>query len=217
MKASSSPRLLMFDLDGTLIDSRADLTTAVNLMRDHYGLPALPGDTVAGFIGDGIHKLVERALQGTLIDVSEAVKVTAGHYREHMLDRTTLYPGVEEGLRRLNGAGHRLALISNKPSAFCGELLAHFGVAECFQLVLGGDDTAHRKPHPEPLQKAMRHFSMPPQQSWMIGDYAIDLQAARQAGCKSVFVTYGIGSIGQEAPDLIFTSFAELTRHFSRA
>jgi phosphoglycolate phosphatase len=207
--------LLMFDLDGTLIDSREDIAAAVNRMRADCHLPPLPLKTVAGFVGDGIHVLVARALRGHHVDIEEATRICTAHYRAHLHDKTTLYPGVREGLEQLRAAGFRFAAISNKPSDFCREILRYFGIVTWFPVILGGGDTAELKPNPEPLLVAMSRARVTPDHAWMIGDHKTDLEAARRAGVRSVFLTSGIGEPGREKATRIFDSFAEMTAFFA--
>lgn len=209
-----APRLLLFDLDGTLIDSRRDLATGINLMRADYGLPPLSVEEVAGHVGDGIRKLVERSLHGHPVDLDEAVGRCAAHYGRHMTEATTLYPGVREGLRGLRAAGFVLGLLSNKPGPACRRLMEHFGLADLLAVILGGGDTPRLKPHPEPLHEAMRRAGATPAETWMIGDHMADLQAARHAGTHRVFLTYGIGTAGPETPEYSFDSFAEMAAFF---
>lgn len=206
--------LLIFDLDGTLMDTRRDLSTGINLMRRHYGLPPLPVDTVAGYVGDGIRKLVTRALQGCPADLDEAVRLNYRGYRAHLHDETTLYPGVAEGLRQLHAAGFALALISNKPEEACLELLRHFELAPLFASVLGGDSVRELKPHPEAIRATIRKLNADPARTWMIGDHVTDLESARRAGIKSAFVSFGIGQPGKERATQTFASFPDLTRFF---
>ena len=206
--------LLIFDLDGTLMDTRRDLSAGINLMRRHYGLPPLPVDTVAGYVGDGIRKLVTRALQDFPADLDEAVRLNYRFYREHIHDETTLYPGVAEGLRQLHAAGDALALISNKPEEACLELLRHFNLNPLFSNVLGGDSVRELKPHPEAIRTTIRKLRADLAQTWMIGDHVTDLESARRAGIRSAFVSYGIGQPGSEQPTRTFGSFADLTRFF---
>ncbi|MBN2492396.1 MAG: HAD-IIIA family hydrolase, partial [Planctomycetes bacterium] len=207
-RAGTPPRgLLIFDLDGTLIDSGRDIATAINLLRRDYGLKPLSVRTVVSYVGDGLRVLVARSLRGRRADLDEATKRGGIHYREHLFDHTVLYPGVRQGLRRLRRAGYRLALISNKPAASCRRILRHFGLARLFDVVLGGGDTETAKPHPGPLRIAMRRTRIPPARAWMIGDHKTDLEAARRAGIRSVFLTYGIGQLGREKPALRFDSF----------
>lgn len=210
-------RLLTFDLDGTLIDSREDLCTAVNLTRRNRGLPPLPIEVAASYVGDGIRKLVERSLKGWPGDLDHAVEECARHYRNHLHDRTTLYPGVLEGLERMHACGYRLALVTNKPAPATRSLMAHFGLEPLFAIVLGGGDTEALKPDPAPLLEVLRREGIEPRDAWMIGDHRTDLEAARRAGMKSAFLTYGIGAAGGEHATRTFHSFAAATRFFCAA
>lgn len=215
MNAPQQKRLLMFDLDGTLIDSRQDICTAVNLLRANYDLPRLSIETVTSYIGDGIDKLVERSLRGYPVNIEKATRECAEYYRRHLHDETTLYPGVFDGLQRLRAAGYLLALISNKPGSACREILAHFKIAPLFSVILGGDDMQHMKPHPEPLLTAMVKTGAKPEDTWMIGDHKTDLEAARRAGVRSGFIKYGMGEQGGESATRIFESFEDMTKFYA--
>lgn len=210
--ASKGKPILIFDLDGTLMDTRRDIATAVNLMRRDYGLLPLPLDTITGYIGDGITELVRRALSDrTNTDIAEATRICGMRYSEHIHDETVLYPGVREGLEHLRNNGYAIAMVSNKPGDLCRVLLNYFGITNLFDSVLGGGDTQNLKPHPEPLLLAIRHTNARQAGSWMIGDHKTDLEAARRAGLPSIFLTHGIGETGAEKPNVICHSFAEVT------
>jgi len=215
LTAPSRGRLLIFDLDGTLIDSVGDLTTAINRLRQDYHLSPLSATVVGQYIGDGVSKLVERALQGHPTDLEIALQAYRAYYDHYMNDTTTLFPGVAAGLHKLRAAGYQLALISNKQSANCHALLAHLDVADLFASILGDGDIPRLKPDPEPLLETMRRADVGPMETWMIGDHHTDLEAARRAGVRSIFVTYGLGKIGEEKPDLRCTSFAEVVAFFA--
>jgi phosphoglycolate phosphatase len=214
---SPKPQLLIFDLDGTLVDSCRDLATAVNLMRRSYGLPPLSVETVTGFVGDGVRLLVTRAVQGTTIDIDEAMRVQAPLYREHLLDETALYPGVWEGLHRLRELGHLLAVGTNKPADACERILQHFKIRPLFAQVMGGGSTPHLKPHPEMLQVMMKVTGFAPGDTWMIGDNHTDLESGRRAGAHCVFLSYGYGHQGTEKPDLTIPSFHDVVGLFEQA
>ena len=203
-----TPQLFLFDLDGTLIDSRADLAAAVNAMRALHGLPALPLDQVVAYVGDGVRVLAQRALEGAAVDPDLAAREISAAYAEHLTDRTTAYPGVEAGLRALRAAGHDLALVTNKPAPHAKRLMDHFGWTPLFAAILGGGDTAELKPSPLPLQTAMRRTGHAPETTWMVGDHHTDLEAARRAGVKSIYLESGIGHPGTETPDLVCPDFA---------
>ena len=193
-------QLLIFDLDGTLVDSRADLATSVNLLRAHYSLPPLPLETVTNYIGNGVRVLVTRALDGTGINIDQALAIQRPLYATHLVDQTSLYPGVRAGLERLKTAGHILAVATNKPIEASTRILNHLGVAPFFFSVLGGGSVPNLKPHPEMVEVLMKETNSTPQNTWIIGDNYTDLECARHAGASSVFVTYGYGFPGAETP-----------------
>ena len=209
-----TPQLFLFDLDGTLIDSRADLAAATNAMRARHGLPALPLEKVASYVGDGVRVLAQRALEGAPVDPDLAARELSAAYAEHLTDRTTAYPGVDAGLRALRAAGHDLALVTNKPAPHARRLMDHFGWTPLFAAILGGGDTAELKPSPLPLQTAMQRTGHGPESTWMVGDHHVDLAAARRAGVKSIYLESGIGHPGAETPDLVCPDFAAFTAQF---
>lgn len=205
-----APRLLIFDLDGTLIDSRADLATAVNLMRAHFQLPPLPLDTVTSFVGDGVRALVTRALAGTDTPVEDGMCVMAPLYRAHIADETILYPGTFDGLHQLRQAGHSLAIATNKPVDACETLLTHFRIRPLFSKVLGGGSTPHLKPHPEMIETIITSTGFHADTTWVIGDNYTDLECARRAGASSVFCAFGFGDRRQEEPTVTVQTFRDL-------
>ncbi|HEY5621246.1 MAG TPA: HAD-IA family hydrolase [Pontiella sp.] len=208
------PQLLVFDLDGTLIDSRADLTAGVNHMRRHYGLEPLSIQTVSGYIGDGVRKLVERSLQGADVDIDEALRINKSYYYSHLTVHTALYDGVAEGLRRLNEAGHQLAVLTNKPGDPSREILRHFDLEHCFFTILGGGDLPRLKPEPDGILYCMSASGAEADATWMIGDHYVDLAVAQNAGVQSAFVRYGFGEERGFKPDAYFVSFPELVGYF---
>lgn len=193
-------KLIIFDLDGTLVDSCLDLATAVNLMRSHFGLPAIGLDVIRSYVGNGVRMLVTRALQGTAIDVDEALKIQMPLYRAHALDQTTLYPGVLDGLKRLRERGHILAVATNKPAEACDLILKHLGIFDYFVTVLAAGRCPVLKPAPDMIFSCMATAGVPPENTWVVGDNYTDLESARLAGVKSIFVTYGYGNPGCETP-----------------
>jgi phosphoglycolate phosphatase len=201
--------MLIFDLDGTLVDSRADLATAANLTRADYGLPALSAETITGYVGNGIEKLVRRSLQGADYDLAEAVRRQADHYRDHLVDRTTLYPGVTEALENLRGQGHSLAVVTNKPEEMARLVLRHFELDAYFGAVVGGDSCPVLKPHPEPIFEAQRQLGLTKAAGWMIGDNWTDLEAGKAAGLRCCFCRYGFGQAKGATPDLTIEALAE--------
>lgn len=228
--------MLIFDLDGTLIDSRADLVRSVNAMLAHLGRAPLPEAVVADYVGDGAPLLVRRALglapapdrrrrpaamaapaEG-LGAAEEALAERAlayflAHYAEHKLDATRLYPGVAEGLAELAAAGRALAVLSNKPVRPSQQFLAGLGVAERFRAVYGGNSFAQKKPDPIGVETLLRENGVGPEAAAMIGDSAVDVRTGRNAGTWTWGVTYGFApaTLQWEPPDWTADSFAELT------
>jgi len=214
MKAAGR-RLIIFDLDGTLIDSCEDLATAVNLMRGHYHLPPLPSAVIRGYIGNGVRMLVTRALQGTGIDIDEALRVQAPFYSAHVAVKTVLYPGVEEGLAQLAERGHMMAVATNKSIEPCEAVLAHFGIRDRFFRVLAGGNFPVLKPAPDMVFDIMSAAGLTAADTWMVGDNYTDLESARRAGVSSVFLSYGYGDPGAEAPTVRCDTFNEVVRLFA--
>jgi len=207
-------QLLIFDLDGTLADTRADLATGINLMRAHYGLPPIGMEMIESYVGDGIRNLVQRSLQGADVNVDEALALDRKFYAEHMLDETVLYPGVAEGLKKLAEAGHALAVLSNKPGDPSRVILKHLGVGDLFFRIIGGGDLPNLKPAPDGIFALMKESGVLPENTWMLGDHHTDLEVAHNAGVKSGFVTYGIGHPGEFTADQVWNGFGELIDFF---
>jgi phosphoglycolate phosphatase len=185
--------VVVFDLDGTLVDSGADIAEALNRTLVEFGLARVAETTVLGWIGEGVRKLVEAAWRNARDDTPiDAVMPTfMRHYEECLLRSPRLYPGVAEALAQLRARGVTLALCTNKPSAFVQPLLRHLGVADAFAAALGGDSLPERKPSPLPLLHLARHFAQPPAHCLMVGDSGTDLQAAQAAGMPAALVRYG--------------------------
>ena len=211
-KNCSGLGLLIFDLDGTLIDSETDLTQSVNATRKHLGLDPLPRDMIASYVGQGVTTLVRRALgAGTSDDVIEtAVSYFLSYYREHMLDHTGLYPGVCETLEALQD--RKLAVLTNKPVNFSRQILEGLGVDSHFAFVYGGNSFDQKKPDPVGVFRLMNDTGVPPDRTMMIGDSGTDIQTGRNAGVWTCAVTYGIGShtLTNSPPDFVLNDFREL-------
>lgn len=206
----------IFDLDGTLVDSRHDLATAVNLMRRDLGLPALPMETVVGFVGDGMRRLVERSLRDTpsaAAEVDRAVALLRGHYGEHLLDQTALYPGVLAGLEALARQPGHLAIVTNKPTEPARRICAGLDILRFFPHLLGGDACEKAKPDPLPLLQVMARTGADVANSWMIGDNSTDLEAGRRAGIRRCFCRFGFGHAGSEVADLYVDSLVEFAEY----
>ncbi len=209
-------QLLIFDLDGTLIDSRADLAAGINHMRAQYGLEPLPLETVVGYIGNGVRRLVEGSLQGADVDVDEALRINKEYYYSHLTVHTTLYDGVVDGIGRLAKAGHTLAVLTNKPGNPSRAILQHFGISDRFAAIIGGGDIDALKPDPGGVFRCSELAGLDLSAAWMIGDHYTDLAVAANAGIRSAFVRYGFGEEREYKPDVYFASFSELVGYFSK-
>lgn len=188
---------VIFDLDGTLVDSRADLADAVDAALALHELPTLGAARVSGMVGDGARVLVARALAASgggehLLD--RVLEAFLAEYRRTHLGRTALYPGALEALAALSARGVRCAVVSNKPYEFTASLLEHLGVASFFEAVLGGDSLAERKPHPAPLLEALRRCAATPALAAIVGDGEPDMRAGVAAGVARLGCTFGFRS-----------------------
>jgi phosphoglycolate phosphatase len=201
---------IMLDLDGTLIDSRADLALAVNLTREELGLAPIPQAQVVGYVGEGVRKLLTRAIPELPGQLEQALAINQRHYRAHLLDMTTLYPGVGDALARLFQRGARLMVVTNKPRAFTDLILEGLGLAPLMAAVVGGGDCPLLKPDPAPLLMALQLGGCPAEGAWMVGDHFTDLEAGRRAGLKRCFCRYGFGDPGRETWDLAVDDLTEL-------
>ncbi|MBI3405216.1 MAG: HAD-IA family hydrolase [Acidobacteria bacterium] len=218
-------RVLIFDLDGTLIDSKLDLALAVNATRAHEGLGELSHEQIFGFVGQGATTLIQRALEANLTESASEEKIESAlhyfltYYSAHMLDNTVLYPGVQECLDRLNEAEERgqvgLSVLTNKPVRISREILKGLGVAEHFRFVYGGNSFETKKPDPMGVEVLLRDFVAKADEALMIGDSEIDVQTARNGGIRVCGVTYGLGShlLQEFPPDLLLDSLADLPSH----
>ena len=209
--------LIVFDLDGTLIDSMQDIAGAVNRMRESFGLAPLPFETVKDMTGDGARSLVTRALQGTGISVDEGAKRQREFYTAHPVDTTTLYPGVSEGLAQMKEKGIRLAVVTNKQTHLAEMILKNFGVDRFFDVIWGGDSGFPLKPDPTALLAFQKQCGAAAENCWMLGDHYTDLGAGRQAGFRRALARWGFGDPGEESFDREFDSFAEFTQAVTQA
>lgn len=210
----------IFDLDGTLIDSGLDIARAANFARGHFNLPDLPPETLIPYIGDGVVKLLQRALGhegGKVGDdkVEEGLVVFRDHYGRHCLDNTALYPGVLDVLMHFRNLP--LMVATNKPRRFTHQILAGLHVDSAFRKIVAAEDVRQRKPDPAPLQACLEGLQVEPFEVVVVGDHVNDIQAARELGAVSVAATYGMtpaGLLWSAKPDLAISSFSELAELF---
>ncbi len=217
-------RLFIFDLDGTLIDSRRDITNSVNMALVQMNLQPIEPPRIAEFVGNGVQALIERALRESIggEPESDLIRGTIAKYlatyESHLLDFTGLYAGVKDVLESLNWA--RMAVITNKPERFSRRILEALGVARFFDPILGGDSTPLRKPDPAPLQMVMAGCGAPPGQTVMVGDSFVDISAGKAAGAITCGIAGGFRpreELEAAGCDLVVDSVADLTPYFCPA
>jgi phosphoglycolate phosphatase len=212
-------RLVVFDLDGTLIDSSRDLAAAVNraLRRAAPGAPALPEDVVRTFIGSGARVLITRSVAeaGLAQSVDEVLALFLEEYRRGLLDATRLYPGTEDALSRLRD--RRLAVLTNKPGDMSRAILEGLGVKGRFFRIYGAGDVEARKPDPAGLRRIAEEAGVDVEEAVMVGDSGIDVRTGRAAGALTAGVTYGFDadSFRDDPPDILVRSLTELADRLS--
>jgi phosphoglycolate phosphatase len=217
-------RLVIFDLDGTLIDSRLDLVHSVNAALRHIGRPELPEDVIASYVGDGAPILIQRALGGEGADealIRKGLEYFLSYYREHKLDHTTVYPGIAETLAAIqnsaNGAPRRMAVLSNKPVIPSRAIVEALGMGKFFSQVYGGNSFASKKPDPEGARKLLEESGVSAEHAVMVGDSHTDVETGRNAGLWTIGVTYGFAphTLQAEQPDVIVDQPQELGAIFA--
>jgi phosphoglycolate phosphatase len=211
-------RLLVFDLDGTLIDSRLDLIRSVNAMLRHMGRPELEGDVIASYVGDGAPVLVRRALDNTDDEglLCRALDFFLGYYRQHKLDHTTVYEGIPEVLsglaQPLDGVHRLLAVLSNKPVNPSRDIVQALGLGDFFVRVYGGNSFATKKPDPLGVCTILEETGVAADEALIIGDSSVDVETGRNAGLWTCGVTYGFAphSLQDVPPDVVVEDPREL-------
>lgn len=191
-------KLVIFDLDGTLIDSRLDLVHSVNAALRHIGRPELPEDVIASYVGDGAPILIQRALAAEAKDealVRRGLEFFLSYYRAHKLDHTKVYPGVTEALAAIehsaNGVPRKMAVLTNKPVNPSRAIVEELGLGKFFSQVYGGNSFATKKPEPEGARVLLEENGVSPEQAVMVGDSHVDIRTGMNAGMHTVGVTYG--------------------------
>src|ERR1700738_3626293 len=207
-----SLRALIFDLDGTLIDSKLDLIHSVNAMLREMKRPQLAAETISGYIGHGAPQLVARALGGTATEdeLKHALQFFLGYYEEHKMDNTCAYPGVQETLAQLSHMP--MAVLTNKPERISVRILNSLGLARYFRAIYGGNSFESKKPDPFGATKILQEFGIAACDALLVGDSEVDVQTARNAGTKAAAVNYGFGVHDRTAhpADIYLDRFADL-------
>jgi phosphoglycolate phosphatase len=228
-------KLVIFDLDGTLIDSRLDLVHSVNAALRHIGRSPLPDDVIASYVGDGAPILIQRALGGENVDeaiVRQGLQFFLSYYREHKLDHTTVYAGIQEALssiqnsvpaanidphQRSNGVPRQMAVLSNKPVIPSRAIVEALGLGRFFTQIYGGNSFATKKPDPEGARRLLEEYGVPGQETVIVGDSHVDVETGRNAGLWTVGVNYGFAphTLEVQPPDVLVDTPYELAKVFS--
>jgi phosphoglycolate phosphatase len=232
----NSIKLVIFDLDGTLIDSRLDLVHSVNAALHHIGRPELPDDVIASYVGDGAPILIQRALGGEVVDdalVRQGLQFFLSYYREHKLDHTTVYGGVFEALqsiqnspRQSSNGNHRsnsnevtrqMVVLTNKPVVPSRAIVEALGMGPFFSQIYGGNSFATKKPDPEGARKLLEESGVRPEEAVIVGDSHVDVETGRNAGLWTVGVTYGFAphTLHGDPPDVLVDTPGELVEVFT--
>jgi phosphoglycolate phosphatase len=218
--------MILIDVDGTLVDSVPDLAYCVDAMMEKLDRPPCGEARVRDWVGNGVERLVRRALVGALegdpdaADFERAYPLFLDLYAENTSKRSCLYPGIREGLDMLKSAGYALGCVTNKAARFTEPLLEDLRIRDDFSIVISGDTLSRKKPDPEPLLHAARFFGSTPEASLMIGDSVSDVSAARAAGFQIVCVSYGYNhgvDIRDAEPDAVVDSLTEISPMLDKA
>ncbi len=224
-ETTNNKQLLIFDFDGTLIDSVPDLADATNTMLEQLDKPTYSLATIKEWVGNGSRLLVERALVGktevlegelTTEEADHAEQVFFDAYKSITNSKTIAYPDVDAGLHQLKEAGFTLALVTNKPIRFVPKILENFGWTALFSEVLGGDSLPVKKPDPAPLLQVCKTLNFEPAQAYMIGDSINDISAGKNANMDTLALSYGYNygkDIRDSQPNQAFDNFADLMKY----
>ncbi|MFY9269765.1 MAG: HAD-IA family hydrolase [Candidatus Manganitrophaceae bacterium] len=208
--------LLIFDLDGTLIDSKRDIAASVNLTFRDLGLPEKSLEVIYGYVGNGVRRLIIDTLETEDNDlIQHSLEIFERHYLEHLLDETDLYPGMREVLHHFRN--RKKAVVTNKPALYSDRIIDGLETRKDFDLVVGSNPLVNLKPHPDMILLALERLEVPPSEAVMIGDSVNDVQAARAAGIRSCGVGYGLSDpdlLRAEQPDYFAETVTDLKHLF---
>ena len=209
-------KLIIFDLDGTLADTREDLARALNLTRISFNLPELSLDEIIGYVGSGRSYLIEKSFQdASSKDLIQASTRFTKYYKQNLTVKTYLYKGVMDTIIKLHDSGLFLAVLSNKPGDMSREITSHFGLSKYLLATMGGGDAAGLKPAPDGAMEIIRlaeekGFCREKDNVWMVGDHHTDMKLAEIAGFKSIYCSYGFGSRSGTSCDFEISDISEL-------
>jgi phosphoglycolate phosphatase len=210
--------LLIFDLDGTLIDSRLDLVHAVNATRAEAGRGPLPDEQIFSLVGNGAPVLVKRAMgpEASEEEVANSLEFFLDYYRHHALDHTILYPEVGDALHRLHASGAQLAVLTNKPVRISERIMKGLDLAPLFFRIYGGNSFDHKKPHPIGIETLRAEANARLEDTWMVGDSWVDVQTARNAGVAACGVTWGFQpeTFREFPPDVLVDRLEDFAERF---
>jgi phosphoglycolate phosphatase len=208
--------LLIFDLDGTLIDSKLDLAYAVNATRRHLGLPSLDTALISSYVGNGAPVLMRRSLgpEASEEEVAGALEYFLAYYQDHALDNTRPYAGIPEALEKLADAGLLMSVLTNKPTRVSLRILDGLGLSHYFARIYGGNSFEQKKPHPAGVEKLLEELNVSTARAMLVGDSSVDVRTARNAGIRVCGVTYGFqpDSFQEYPPDMMVDRPEELVR-----
>ncbi len=206
--------LIIFDLDGTLIDSSVDLAASMNATREYFALTPLDPNLIFSYVGNGAPMLIRRSMPADASEeqLNAALAFFLKFYHAHALEHTRLYPGVREVIEQLSANGHKLAVLTNKPVRISFDIVGALRLQEHFVRVYGGDSFPHKKPNPVGILQLMQDIGADSDQTVMVGDSAVDVQTARNAGVRACGVLWGFQpeSFDVERPDMVISEPREL-------
>jgi phosphoglycolate phosphatase len=208
--------LIIFDLDGTLVNTLEDIAASVNFTLQKLGRPLIPVDSVRQYVGDGVEMLMRRALSGSDEFLPDAVGIYSVHHSRNLLVRSRLYPSVTEVLEYFRTVP--MAVISNKTSEFVQPLLDGLKISGYFRMILGADSGLPLKPSPDSVQKIMAEFKSPKDRTVIVGDGTTDVRAGKAAGVITCSVTYGFRSeeeLRKAGPDYVIHELSDLKKLFT--